>query len=231
MTPKPTNDPSPTPEIAESTDRRRRVPDTNPVRRCVATGQSRPQSEMIRFVAGPGDELFPDILARLPGRGVWVSADRDSVKLAIKKGGFQRGLKMKVRVPEGLPDTVETLLVKRCQDLIGLARKGSAAVLGADKVLSEVERFPPGWLLEASDGAGDGRGKVISRVRTLYGNGEMRLAGALSSAELGMAFGREHVVHALIKRGRFAKLWAGDYLRLIGFRNAPETNWLSGRQR
>ena len=206
-------------------------PDANPQRRCVGTGESRPQSELIRFMRGPEGDLVPDILERLPGRGVWVTADRKALELAIKKGGFARGLKAQVRVGEGLADQVEALLLRRCQELIGLARKASMAVSGADKVAAEVERQPPGWLLEAADGAGDGRMRVFSRVRTLYGSDKLRVAGALSRAELGMAFGRSDVVHAMLKRGRFAKLWARDYGRLTGFRDSPEENWLSGRQR
>ena len=208
-----------------------RAPDANPLRRCVGTGETQPQSRLVRFVRGPDGALVPDLLERLPGRGVWVTAERRAVELAVKKGGFARGLKARVSVPDGLADRVEGLLVKRCQDLIGLARKASMAVMGADKVAAEIERQPPGWVLEAADGAGDGRQRVFSRVRTLYGSDTLRVAGALTSAELGMAFGRSHVVHALLKRGRFAKLWARDYVRLTGFREAPEETWLSGRQR
>src|SRR6056297_3507383 len=92
-------------------------------RRCIATGESQPKAGLVRFVVGPGDVVVPDILERLPGRGIWVAADRDALTLAIRKGLFSRGAKKKVTVPDGLFDQVESGLVRRVVELVSLARK------------------------------------------------------------------------------------------------------------
>src|ERR1700748_1518034 len=59
-------------------------------RRCIATMESRPAAELIRFVLSPDGEVTPGVGARLPGRGAWVTATRSAVDLAVKKGAFAR---------------------------------------------------------------------------------------------------------------------------------------------
>lgn len=200
-----------------------------PLRQCAVSRERRPQAEMIRFVADPDGVLVPDIAARLPGRGVWVSAGRDTLERAIATKAFARGLKGAVSVPEALADRVEALLLARCQGVLGMAKKAGAVVLGFDQVRASLRKARPGWLLEASDGGEDGRNKVYSLAEALYQ--DVRVAGALSAAELGMAFGRASVVHGRLQVGSFAEAWAVAYRRLIGFRPAPEDHWFSGRDR
>ena len=59
---------------------------------------------MIRFVKAPDNSLVPDIAEKLPGRGVWVLADRSSLEQAISNGGFKRGLKSNVKVDAQVMD-------------------------------------------------------------------------------------------------------------------------------
>ena len=73
-----------------------------PFRQCALTRSERPTGELIRFVAGPGDAIYPDLSRKLPGRGVWITADRASIAAAIKSRAFARSLKRKVEVPEDL---------------------------------------------------------------------------------------------------------------------------------
>ena len=56
--------------------------------RCFTT--VRPSSKLIRFVAGPDDQIVPDLAARLPGRGVWVTATRAAVQEAAEGEGDGR---------------------------------------------------------------------------------------------------------------------------------------------
>src|SRR5258707_9749844 len=56
-----------------------------PLRRCIATREVKPKDALLRFVAGPDNELVPDIAGKLPGRGLWVSADRAALELALQK--------------------------------------------------------------------------------------------------------------------------------------------------
>ena len=61
-----------------------------PERKCIATGEVAPKRGLIRFVVSPDGVVVPDVLERLPGRGIWVSADRAALDLAVKKNLFSR---------------------------------------------------------------------------------------------------------------------------------------------
>lgn len=173
----------------------------------------------------PDGMVVADIAGKLPGRGVWVSADRDALRQAVAKGVFSRRFKAQTRSPEDLPEQVETLLVQRCISLVGLAKKAGCLVTGFDQVRASLRKKRPAWLIEARDGAADGRTKVYSLAKALYGH--VNVAGALSSAELGMALGREGVIHALLQPGPMVNGWTVAYGRLKGFRLSPEDHWFS----
>ena len=72
-------------------------PDRKAVARmCIVTREVRPIADLIRFVAGPDGELVPDIKARLPGRGVWVT--NDAVLLAYVAGNREIGRLSRLRI-------------------------------------------------------------------------------------------------------------------------------------
>ncbi|MEO0881264.1 MAG: RNA-binding protein [Pseudomonadota bacterium] len=197
-----------------------------PVRQCAVMRERRPQAEMVRFVRAPDGSVAPDVAAKLPGRGVWVTASQEAISEAVKKQVFARGFRADIKAAPELGDLVETLLIKRLQSILGFAKKAGAIVLGFDQVKSALQKRRPGVMICASDSAEDGRNKLYFLAKSLYGDTE--LSGALTSDELGMAFGRSHVVHALLETGAFSRNWQADYIRLTGFRSAPENEWYSG---
>ena len=215
---------------ARVTDRQGRQADgTGPVRQCAVTRERLAQDRMVRFALSPDGGVLPDIAGKLPGRGVWVTARRDVLEQAVRTKAFSRGFKANVSVPEGLADTVEQLLLQRVQGLLGMAKKAGQAVLGFDQVRDALRKARPGYLLEASDGAEDGRAKVYFLAKALYSDVEM--AGALSSAEMGMAFGRDRVIHGLVRKGPVADAFRLAYGRLCGFRRRPERDWFPDQDR
>lgn len=199
------------------------------VRQCAVTRERLGKEALIRFVVSPEGVVTPDVAEKLPGRGVWITADRRVLEEAMKKKAFARAFKSNISVPEGLPDAVEALLVRRFTGLLGMAKKGGDVVLGFDQVRDALQKRAPGLLLEAADGAEDGRTKLYFLAKALYSGVE--IAGALTSAELGMAFGRERVVHGLVRKGPFAKALKAAYARLAGFRERPELDWFSDQGR
>src|ERR1700746_464090 len=82
-------------------------------RRDIVTGEVRDEARLIRFVAGPDGAVVPDLARKLPGRGLWVAADRASVEAAVRKGLFSRAAKAKLAAPAELAEQVESLLLKR----------------------------------------------------------------------------------------------------------------------
>jgi uncharacterized protein len=188
-----------------------REPD-GPHRRCIATQTVRPKEELVRFVVAPDGSIVPDIAGRLPGRGLWLTARRDIVALAVAKRLFARAARAPVAAEDGLPDRVEALLAQRCGELLGLARRAGQAVAGFVKVEAALASGEAAVLIAAADGAADGRRKLRALAPTLP------LADCLTSTELGAAFGREHAVHAVVMRGRLAQAFLAAAARLSGFR-------------
>lgn len=190
-----------------------------PERRCIATGASGPTGTLIRFVVGPSGELVPDLAAKLPGRGVWLTADRGLVAKAVAKKLFSRAFRTQVAVPPDLAGQLEALLVRRLVELIGLARKAGQAVAGFEKVRARLKDGTAAVLVQASDGAVDGRQKL---ARLAGGAGRIEV---LTAQELGLAFGRDFAIHAALDRGGFADRALAEAIRLSGLRAAgAETN-------
>ena len=206
-----------------------------PERRCIATMERRPQSEMIRFVLGPDDQVVPDIAARLPGRGAWVTASADALQQAVKRGAFARAFKAQAKTGADLAGQTEALLVKGVLNMIGMAKRAGDLTLGFEQVREAVRSARPACLMAAANASEDQRNKVLALVRGLYGPqpGESPkdarlppVVSCFSDEELGMALGRERVVHACVKQGRIAHAWMGELTRLSGFRRV----WLPGWQ-
>lgn len=196
----------------------------SPFRMCLATRERLPASRMIRFACSPDGDVVPDITARLPGRGVWVSCDREALAgLVSSKGGFARGFKRQVKTSTDLVELVDSLLLQKCISTLGLAKRSSALILGFDQVRNELLKRRPGWLLEASDGAEDGRRRLLGLAVAQYER--VRVATALSSSELGSAVGRDQVIHGLLKTGQFTDVWTKDYRRLYEFRQVDGDEW------
>jgi predicted RNA-binding protein YlxR (DUF448 family) len=191
-----------------------------PERRCIATGESGPTDRLIRFVLGPDAQVVPDLAGKLPGRGVWLTADRGLIGKAVAKKLFSRAFKAQAAVPADLADQLEALLAQRLIAVIGLARKGGQAVTGFEKVRARLKDGTTGALVQASDGAADGKAKLARLARGVSdGVAEtVPILEVLASTELGLAFGRDFAIHAALDRGGLADRAIKEAARLGGLR-------------
>lgn len=192
-------------------------------RRDLVTGEVMDEARLIRFVAGPDGQVVPDLARKLPGRGLWVAADRASVATAAKKGLFSRAAKAKVAAPADLADQVENLLRRRVLAGLGLAKRAGDLTSGFEKVAAVVSAGKAAWLIEASDGAADGRRKLWAQARKQ--SRPPGLLGVFSAEELGLALGLENVIHTAFLAGRAADRWAQDVHRLSGFSPLLPESW------
>jgi len=183
-----------------------------PERRCIATGDVHPKAGLVRFVVGPDGTIVPDLLGKLPGRGIWVSANRNAMERAVLKGLFARAARQPVSVPEDLIATVEEGLADRVVHLISLARKAGAAVAGFEKVKDWLAKDQAEVLIQASDGSERGKSKLRPPRET------GRFIGCLTARELGLAFGRENVIHGALAAGGLTARVVEEAAKLAGLR-------------
>jgi len=190
-------------------------------RRDLATRQVMDESRLIRFVAAPDGSVAPDLGRKLPGRGMWVEATRAAVDEAVKRNLFARAAKAQLKPASDLSDRIEGLLARRCLDQLGLARREGVLVSGFEKVAAAIRAGRAAWLVEAADGAADGRGKLLALAR----HQTTRICGTFGVDELSLALGLENAIHAVLLEGGRADRWTLEVERLAGFRPLRPPEW------
>lgn len=176
-----------------------------PLRECCLTREAKPASELIRFALSPEGVLLPDVDARAPGRGVWVSLSEAAVAEAVRKKAFARSLKQAVNVPPDLAFEARSRLEERLLGALGLARKAGQLVTGAEKTRAAITGGGIAALLTASDAAEDGRKKMSGLLRSRDLEGRVPHLELLTSRQLGLALGLENVIHAALIAGPAAR--------------------------
>jgi hypothetical protein len=216
-------------------------PETGPLRRCALTRQRLPKERMIRFVVGPDRQIVPDLAAKLPGRGIWLSASADVLEFGRApedrppqderpKGGrpnkqgddnhrqlaraFARAARGPVSVPSDLLLLLQTALVRRIGECLGLARRAGQAVAGYEKAREALGTGCYKLVLQASDGS------EAERSRFLSGFGpDLTIIDPLPGEALGRVFGRDYVVHVAVAPGKLAESLVVEASRLAGLKN------------
>ncbi len=169
-------------------------------RRCVATGQSKAEAALLRVALDFRGRVTPDVAARLPGRGVWVSADRILIDKAVSRRLFDRAFERAVETPADLPDQFEALLRARLLSALGLARRAGRLDIGTDAVRLALQSAPaPVWRIEASDAAVDGRSKLDRLMKAL--GVATPVLGCFDAGTLSGVLGVGNAVHAVLLEG------------------------------
>ncbi len=197
--------------------------EANRQRKDIVSNQAMDEARLIRFVVGPDGALAPDLARKLPGRGLWVEAKPEAIEAAAKKGLFSKAARTKVTPPDDLVGLITRQLEARCLDRLGLARRAGVLAVGFESVQSAAGSGKAAWLIEASDGAADGRRKLLqARRRAAL---RARLCGAFNSDELSLALGLGNVIHVALLAGRWAERWTEEVERLGAFRPLLPTSW------
>lgn len=185
-------------------------------RLCAATREIRPVDELLRFVRAPDGAVVPDIRARLPGRGVWVTARREALIRAIDRQIFARQFRQPVQAPRELADRTAALLRQDALQMLALCNKAGAVTSGFAKI--EGMSGPILALVQASDGSEAEKARLRGLCR---GRGPRRsdpkVILAFASDELGLSIGREHVIHAALSVHDAASVFVERALRFVEF--------------
>ena len=199
-------------------------------RLCAVTRAVKPVDELIRFVVGP-DGVVPDLKRKLPGRGLWVSAERATLKDAIARNVFARGFKREVRVTPELLDQTEHLLVRSALDALAIAGKSGLVAAGFAKTEAAIGRDRVVGLLHASDAGADGVAKLAGALRHRDDADSIAIIKAFTTAQLDLALGRSNVVHAALLAGSANDTFLARFARLERFRTGETGQGGSGRHR
>lgn len=194
---------------------------SRPIRTCIVTRSEQPIDHLIRFVRAPDGTVVADLGHRLPGRGVWITAQARLILQAADKKLFSRAFKAQTSAPEGLVAGLGVLLRQRALQSLALANKAGTLVAGFEKVDAQVSKGLAVVLISASDGSGDGIGKLISRVNGVAADGGPRPMHVtlFTSEELSLSAGRSRVIHACLARGGASAAFLRECTRLLNFQS------------
>jgi hypothetical protein len=192
-----------------------------PERTCVLTGAHGERRALIRLALGPDGALWPDLGAKLPGRGAWITPDRAKLEAAMAKGKLKgalaRTLKTPVLVPEDLPARIAEGLERRALDRLGLELRAGYLIFGAEKLTEWARAGRLFLLLHAGDAAADGISRLNQAFRS--GGGDMAHVFCLPAgrASLSRALGRDNMVHSGVTDNKAAARIETDVTRWLAF--------------
>ena len=178
-------------------------------RRCLVSRTHDAPCHMIRFVVGPEGSIVADLAARLPGRGMWLKADRTVLEDGQLARIFSRAARQKVNVPEGLLESLKDGLAKRLLDGISLGRRAGEAVCGFQKCRERIVAGRVGVVICAAGASQDEVARLLSGQRELP---VVWVPGDILAA----SFGRERAVYAVMAPGALAERLKAEYKRFAG---------------
>lgn len=190
-------------------------------RRCALSGERRERTELLRLVLDPDNALLPDVQEKAPGRGMWVSLNRQMLEAALKSGKLAKAachnfsLKPKaLSIAEDLGERIDKVLSAQVLRLLGLERGAGKLSLGFEKVRAECQSGRAHMLFIASDAGAD----AMQKIKGMAALNDIPLVRIFDRTELSLALGRENVVHAALKLGGVTKSLPLALERLSRFR-------------
>ena len=172
-------------------------------RTCIVTRRELLPEEMIRFVCGPNEQIVPDIKQCLPGRGVWVTANKEKIEEAEKRQVFRHGFKSKSVTAEGLADLTGKLLYDDALAALSITKKAGLAVTGKSKVIEQIRKGRVALVIHATDAVADGAEKIDTLVAAIPREEdiEILIRRAFSGGELDKALGGSNITHLALLSG------------------------------
>ncbi len=178
-------------------------------RRCLITRTHDEPQHMLRFVVGPEGQVVADLAARLPGRGMWLCANRAVLEDAQLPRVFSRAARQKLDVPVGLVGYIKDGLAKRLLDGISLGRRAGEAVCGFQKCRERIVAGKVGVVICAAGASQDEVARLLSGHRDLP---VVWVPGRILAA----SFGRDRAVYAVMAPGALAERLKAEYKRFAG---------------
>jgi predicted RNA-binding protein YlxR (DUF448 family) len=199
--------------------------DTAPERRCVLSGEHGARDDLVRLAISPEGEVWPDALAKAPGRGAWLGVSRPVLEAAIAdgklKGALARAFKgAQLTIPADLGARIEAALTRAFTDRLGLEQRGGNLHTGSDRIAEQARAGKVAWLAHAADAGEDGSRRLNQAWRVgedAEGSGRGGITLPLDRAALSVALGRDNVVHLALTDSAAAARVAVPLARLMRF--------------
>ncbi len=161
-----------------------------PERRCLATGEVRAKSELLRFVVAPDGQLVADLRGRLPGRGLWISATPEAFAKARAKRCFARAARQQVEVPDDLEFSVYKGLQQAVLEQLGLLRRSGHLDLGFEKAKAALLSGRARWAFSSQDASSSSLSKFLPGAQARAEMGLDHRVLPFPSSVLGAQLGR-----------------------------------------
>ncbi len=163
-------------------------------RRCIQTGDLLPKERLIRFAIAPDGTVTPDILQKLPGRGLWLTCDKAVVAQAVgSKKTFARAARRQVKLAANLPETLEQLLLQQVLSRLAIACKAGQLCFGFDTVQRGMQAGQVHAVVVAVDAAENALSKARGWAH------EVPVYWFATREVLSKALGRNNLVHLGVK--------------------------------
>ena len=172
---------------------------SDPERTCILTRRKGTKDSLIRLALGPDGQVAPDVRAKAPGRGAWISVNRAELDEANAKGKLKGALLRAFKtntlaVPDDLGARTEAALRQAALDRLGMEARSGNLISGFDRIEAVARAGKVHGLIHAADAGDDGR-RALDQAWRVGGGGERGMIFPLERTILSMALGRDNVVH------------------------------------
>ena len=173
-----------------------------PERTCVLTRRKATKDALIRLALGPDGTVAPDVRARAPGRGAWISVGRTKLDEAVANGKLKAALARafktgEVAIPPDLGERTEQALRQAALDRLGMEARAGNLLSGSERVEAAARSGKVHLLIHAADAGEDGR-KRLDQAWRAGGGGPQGVIFPEPRPILSIALGRENVVHVAL---------------------------------
>ena len=172
-------------------------------RTCVGCREVCEPADLERFILFEG-HLVHDVRGKAPGRGAWVMPRRSCLEGALK-GGFQRGFKQKIQIPD-LDELVEQMhqaMADRLRQGVQVGVRARHLAIGAIAVSESMKAGDVKLVWVSSQAGKSTRQKFITNADRK----DIPVVDDLDGHELGTWLGREFVsVLGVCDKGRAERM-------------------------
>ncbi len=181
-------------------------------RQCLVTREILPKSELLRFVRSPSGDVVFDINHKLPGKGMWVKADKEVLGKALKQNVFANKVKNTKLAEMQITDILK-IIKQNILGLLSLANKANLVFFGQERIGTHIDRGEVYALVVATDAASNSKNKLQMHIKK-----EISTVDCLDMADMEGIFPNDKIAFLGLKSGKIIdnileKSWIYSKLR------------------